>query len=375
MSAEITDTFCVLPFVQTVVRTDGLMSPCCNMTGTVNIKDQDIAQFWQGSEISHLRNLMLQGNEPIPVCNKCYQDEQLTNSSMRTHALKDYNFFSKKYYTKLVEHHGYLNKPFPSRVELHLGNLCNLKCLTCRPEDSSAFLAENKILKISNHQQTDYQLDNAIVQHNIKLALENNIDILDLRGGESMLMPSVKQALVDLPSDHQINTLRIQTNATVLDDQWKSIFDKFSKIEIMLSIDAYGDDNHYVRYPSIWKEIESNVDYYLSTSKFKVYVNCTVSNLNFLLIDKLIDWCREKNIYFHYYLLNNPSQYQFTNLPIPLFDLGKKRLNDYPEVSPLLSAQPNNNQWRDFCSTITSRDNYRKNSIFDVLPEFRDFWQ
>ena len=365
----------MLPFVQTVVRTNGSMSPCCIMTGTVNIKNQDIAQYWQGSEISQLRDKMIQGNESIPACNKCYQDEQLTNLSMRTQSLKDYNFFSKKYYKKLIEHHGYLNKPFPSRVELHLGNLCNLKCLTCRPEDSSSFLTENKILKISNHQQTDYQLDDSVVKHNIELALQNNIDILDLRGGESMLMPSIKKALSNLPDNHQINTLRIQTNATVLDNQWKSIFDKFSKIEVMLSIDAYGDDNHYVRYPADWKEIQSNVDYFLSMRKSKVYVNCTVSNLNFLLLNKLIDWCRKKNIYFHYSLLNTPGQYQFTNLPIPLFELGRQRLNDYPEVSPLLNGQPNDNQWSDFCNTINSRDSYRKNSIFDVLPEFRAFWQ
>ena len=344
------------------------------MTGISNIKDTDIKQYWASDEIKQLQNDLLE-SKFISRCSKCYDREKTIGKSMRTESLKDYKFFDQRYYKKLVEHHGYLDKTFPSRVEIHLGNLCNLKCLTCKPEDSSAFLTENHVLKISNHRQADYQLDDKTIYRNFELVLNHKVDILDLRGGESMLVPIVKTLLSQLPDTHNINTLRIQTNGTILDDAWKKIFKKFPKVEIMLSIDAYGTGNEYIRYPSKWSTIERNADYFLSIPDVKIYLNCTISNLNFLLLDHLINWAHTKNIYFHYTLVENPAYYQYTNLPAPLFDQMKEKLLTYPAVDGLLSANANSKYWVDFCNMIDIRDQHRKNSIFSVLPELKQYWK
>lgn len=358
-----------------MIRTNGKIGPCCHISDTpITNTNNGVQGYWNSNELKNLRNQMLSGEELIPACSKCYTDEQYAGDSMRTQALRDYKFFDDSCYATQLNDDGYLNLDYPNRLEIHLGNLCNLKCLTCRPEDSSSFLTENQVLKLSNHKQSDFQLTTDIIEFNINQALQHKLDILDLRGGESMLMPASKTILNNLSVDHNIKILRVQTNCTVLDDDWKNLFDKFSLVEIMLSIDAYGDDNWYIRYPAKWELIEKNVDYIIALPNVKVYINCTISNLNLLVLDKLINWANKKNIYFHYSILENPSYYHYTNLPAEIFNQAREKLAQYPQLSTILQREPNNNLWGEFCKIINIRDQYRKNSIFDILPELKNFW-
>ena len=376
MSTEINNTFCVFPFVQTVIRSTGRLGPCCQIQTDQNISDTTVEQFWNSSVMNHMRQTMLNGQEPIANCQICYNDEISTGKSVRTGALADYKFFNPAHYNQLLDYYKFKDTDFPNRLEIHLGNLCNLKCLTCNPNDSSAFLAENRTLGISNHNQKDYQLSDDNIEQILNSAKSQDIKILDLRGGESMLIPSIKKILLSWPENQANNiTLRIQTNCTVIDEQWKSIFKKFGKLEIMMSIDAHGADNEYIRFPSLWHDIVQTVTVLKNLDNATSYVNCTLSNLNFLVLPKLIDWCKEQNIYFHWNLLKTPEYFHFTNMPKELFELGQQQLINYPELKSVLSQNYNDTHWNNFCNMISLRDNYRKNSIFNVIPEFKTHWR
>ena len=99
-----------------------------------------------------------------------------------------------------------------------------------------------------------------------------------------------------------------------------------------------------------------------------------MSNLNFLILPNLIDWTRQKNLYFHYATLINPDIYQFNNMPRDLFELGKQRLKNYSEVAALLNSQSDPVLWPEFCQMIDKRDTHRKNKIFNIVPEFEQHW-
>jgi hypothetical protein len=143
----------------------------------------------------------------------------------------------------------------------------------------------------------------------------------------------------------------------------------------MVSVDAHGADNEYIRYPSKWPILEENIDYFLSIPNGKIYLNCTVSNLNFLLLDRIINWANEKNIYFHYSTVTKPAYYQYTNLPKELFDQMREKLLKYPEVSGLLNLEASDKYWDEFCNMINVRDQHRKNSIFNMLPQLKQYWK
>ena len=348
------------------------MAPCCMITNLDNVKHTSPSDFWQGNKITEIRNAMLAG-ELVSSCSLCYREESTIGKSMRVESWRDHGIDDNTDIVELVQGPRYLARTFPNRLEFHLGNLCNLKCLTCNPRDSSSFLSENRLLKISNEKQSDYEIDKSTVDQVIHTALEQGLEILDLRGGETMLMPVLKQVLSELPPNHSIRTLRLQTNCTVLDDFWKQMLSTFESVEIMLSIDAHGTDNNYIRYPSHWEDIERTVDYFLSCNNMKLYVNCTVSNLNFLLLPKLIDWCRSKNLYFHYSVCTHPRHYSYTNMPPELFQQAQQQLVDYPEVRPF-QTQANNQHWDEFCAMVDTRDKHRGNCIFDILPQYKPYW-
>ena len=160
-----------------------------------------------------------------------------------------------------------------------------------------------------------------------------------------------------------------------MDSDWKKIFKKFKKVEIMMSLDGHGPDNEYIRFPSKWTDIEQNVDVITKLPNAKTYVNCTISNLNFLLLPRLIDWCKERNIFFHWNVVNRPVEFCYTNMPKELFDQAQQDFVNYPELSPLFSQTADTTEWNNFCQIINTRDNYRKNRIFDILPQFKPYWK
>jgi MoaA/NifB/PqqE/SkfB family radical SAM enzyme len=367
--------------MQTVVRTDGGMGVCCNIQSNVNVRTTNIYDFWNSDYINNFQQNILEGNK-IKECENCYKSEELSGSSMRTETLADYKFFSEKTYIKLMDYYGYTNRKFPARVELHCGNLCNLKCLTCNPADSSAFLSEDKVLKITNYDQRNFSIDDDLIKNNINLCMEHEVDLLDLRGGESMLVPKVKRTLLDLPEHLCRNkTIRVQTNGTILDDAWKTIFQKFKVIEIMLSIDAYDIANTYIRYPADWSKIETSLEYFKSLSNCKLYINCTVSNLNFIILSDLLSWADRKNIYIHTSILTSPGCYKYTNMPSLLYEEAKNKLlpwlskPQYSNLEKVIAAEPDDTKWEEFCKIITVRDRYRGNNIFDIIPQFKEYWQ
>lgn len=370
------NTFCPLPFFQVVVRTDGTMSPCCLIKGSTNIKNSSIQEFWASDSLKNIKDKIIDGTVAVESCEICYRNEQVVGKSMRTEALQDYKSINENMYSKLIKHYGYLDKQYPSWLEMHVGNTCNLKCLTCRPEDSSMFLQENKVIGISNHKQSDYVMSQSTIDFNIDLMIDH-LTVLDLRGGESLLVPSIKQKLMGIPYEKCRNiVLKVQTNGTILDNTWKNIFKKFQSVEIMLSVDAYSNDNAYIRYPACWDSIEANVSYFKSMN-YEIYINCTVSNLNFLLLDKLLHWASKREIYFHCATLDDPGYYHFSNLPEPLLDKAKLKLSPltdkYPMLKGLLTVTQSN-RWEEFCKMINKRDSHRNNSIFEILPELKEYW-
>ena len=344
------------------------------------VKSGTVDDYLQSKFLSEIKNKMLSGDSNIADCSLCYKSEQATGVSMRTAALTDYKLFSEKHYEKIMKHYGYLEASYPKIFELHVGNLCNLKCLTCRPEDSSSFLSENKILKISNHSQKDFNISEDIVRKIVDDCVKNKVEVLDLRGGESMMSPLVKNILLSYDKETVKGiTLRVQTNGTILDDDWREIFDKFSSIEIMVSIDAYGDDNHYIRYPAKWNDINQNIQYFQTIENIKIYINCTVSNLNFLVLPKLLQWADDNKIFVKLFQLATPQEFQITNMPANLFEQAIKNLKPWENNISVAAIMKNKHSydaelWHRFCKTISLRDKHRGNSIFDIIPEYKVHW-
>ena len=196
--------------------------------------------------------------------------------------------------------------------------------------------------------------------------------------------------LSSLPKEKTKNiTLKIQTNGTIFpDDIWINIFKKFKNTKVNISVDAYGNDNHYIRHPSQWEDICETLNFF-KDNNIKFIINTVLSNLNLLVLPKLLDWIYLNQYLNYLYILKDPIYYRYTNLPKELLEKSIIDLQRFKE--PFVNRDTNvtienlisnlkkehkeyDQQWQNFKKEITMRDNARKNSIFEVLPELKEYF-
>jgi MoaA/NifB/PqqE/SkfB family radical SAM enzyme len=383
-------TFCIQPFVNVTTRIQGQHNVCCNITKKEkNISNITAIEFFNSPEVKNMQESLLKG-EKVKDCDICYFMESNNQVSHRKQYNKYYNLHNDQKYKENLEKLKLDKLKNPLYAEIHISNLCNLKCLTCNERDSSKFHAENKSLGISKNADIDYT---KIIENKSKAILDiitPELKFLDIRGGETMLIPEIKEVLSSLPKEKTRNiTLKIQTNGTIFpDDIWVNIFKKFKNTKVNISVDAYGNDNHYIRYPSQWEDICKTLNFF-KDNNIKFIINTVLSNLNLLVLPKLLDWIYANQYLNYLYILKGPIYYRYTNLPKELLEKSIIDLQRFKE--PFVNRDTNitienlisnlkqehkdyDQQWQNFKKEITMRDNARKNSIFEVLPELKEYF-
>jgi MoaA/NifB/PqqE/SkfB family radical SAM enzyme len=383
-------TFCIQPFVNVTTRIQGQHNVCCNISKKEkNISDTTAIEFFNSVEVKSMQQSLLKG-EKVKDCDICYFMENNNQVSHREHYNRYYNLKNKNRYKEDLKKLKLDALKNPLYGEIHVSNLCNLKCLTCNEKDSSKFHAENKSLGISENADIDYT---KIIKDKKKAILDivtSDLKFLDIRGGETMMIPEIKEVLSNLPEEKTKNIiLKIQTNGTIFPDNvWIDIFKKFKNTKINVSIDAHGADNHYIRYPSLWKDICKTLNFF-KDNNIKFIINTVLSNLNLLVLPKLLDWIYSNQYLNYLYILKDPIYYRYTNLPKELLEKSIIDLQKFKE--PFVNRDTNitienlisnlkkehkdyDQQWQNFKKEITMRDNARKNSIFEVLPELKEYF-
>ena len=390
MDKKINRYFCIQPFVNTTTRIQGQNNVCCNINNFDSTIDrQSPGEFFHSDRVKNMREKMLKGIK-LDECSLCHYQEKMVNNSHRIEYNKYYNIKndqSNEYYNKILKKLRLSDLDNPLYAELHISNLCNLKCLTCNERDSSKFHAENKLLGISDEPDVEYSNFDINKYKALDSVIKRGLLFLDIRGGETLMVPEIKKILTEVDADMAKNiTLKIQTNGTIEPDKnWIAIFKKFKRTKVNLSIDAFGEDNHYVRFPSDWKKILYTVDV-LKTNDIKFIVNTVVSNINLLLLDKLFAWIQENKYLNYFYILESPEHYRPTNLPQSLLDIAAKRLQNVSkdfvnkdchqkldDLIEMCKTSCADTSWQNFCKEIQMRDKYRQNTITNIIPEIKEY--
>lgn len=336
-----------------------------------------------------MREKLLKG-EKIKDCSVCHSMEERSENSHRREFNKYYYIENNKehdYYQKIVKKLKLHQRKSPLYAELHVSNLCNLKCLTCNEKDSSQFHAENKKLGISQSANTDYTKFVVHTAKAVQNVLNKDLVYLDIRGGETLLVPEIKKVLQDADPDITRRiSLKIQTNGTLLPDKgWLDIFRKFNKTKVNVSIDAYGEDNTYVRFPSDWQKILQTLEK-LKQENIKFVINTVVSNINITVLHKLLRWVSKEKYLQYVYVLTDPYYLRPHNLPDTILadaaaNLGQVRQLDYENknvntiVDSLVKMCNNSDMthFTRFLQEIKMRDKNRNNSITQIVPQMKEY--
>jgi len=170
-------------------------------------------------------------------------------------------------------------------LDIYMGNLCNLACITCSSHNSSKWISEEKKIFGSSYKdkqdEIDVKIDYELVQH---------VKRIKLAGGEVFLMPhhvDLLNQLIDLDVAKNITLVYIVNN-TVDPDQFKKWWQEFKSIEFILSVDGIDEVNDYIRYHSKWEKNVENIEKALRIGKCSV--NCVVSRLNVMHLPEILKW-------------------------------------------------------------------------------------
>jgi MoaA/NifB/PqqE/SkfB family radical SAM enzyme len=271
-------TFCIIPWAHTRISADGTFTPCCkidksfpstNISSLTNFDD-----WWNNDSMQNLRQDLSQGvkNE---YCNVCWSDEAAGKSSLR----QDFNKRLSKHtdLRSISKSQTFLAQNLPVGFDIDLGNICNFKCATCGPANSSKWQTERKqhaskfnALEFVK-QLPDYDFDWPN-QNNFQSWFQTvapGMKLLSLRGGEPLLIKNVK-SVINSVQDKQNCVINIVTNGSVdIDNDFLDDLKQFNEIWLSVSVDGIDGQGEYVRYGSNWSIIDKNIQ------KLSKLPNCT----------------------------------------------------------------------------------------------------
>jgi pyruvate-formate lyase-activating enzyme len=284
-------TFCILPWIHFATRPNGDMRLCCsaNASGagenhTVGLVKNERGQpanfgretpmsAWNNEYMKDVRLTMLEGKIPAS-CSKCIAEESKGVASKRIWETGSWmeDGIDVEELIKQTEEDGTI----PERLvylDLRLGHTCNLKCVMCSPHDSSQWVGEHKKIyplfqakELKEQMAWDRKDFNNKWHENPDFWKEMYAQIPNLKqvyfaGGEPLMIREHKWFLEEIIRQGYADKIliRYNTNGLLVDDEIIELWKKFKKVKVGFSIDAVGDRNYYIRYPSDWDTIERNL--------------------------------------------------------------------------------------------------------------------
>lgn len=284
-------TFCILPWIHFATRPNGDMRLCCSANasgagenhtvGLVKNEKGQPANFgretpmsaWNNEYMKDVRLTMLEGKIPAS-CSKCIAEESRGVASKRIWETGSWmeDGIDVEELIKQTEEDGTVPEKLVY-LDLRLGHTCNLKCVMCSPHDSSQWVSDHKKMyplfqakELKEQMSWDRKEFNNKWHENPDFWKEMYAQIPNLKqvyfaGGEPLMIREHKWFLEEIIRQGYADKIlvRYNTNGLLVNDEIIELWKKFKKVKVGFSIDAVGDRNYYIRYPSDWDTIERNL--------------------------------------------------------------------------------------------------------------------
>jgi hypothetical protein len=269
-------------------------------------------------------------------------------------------------------------------IELRLGTVCNLKCVTCNPFSSNRWNQDVSVFKGTEFEKNYFKCDIRTEWfRNTRFYDElyekcSKLEEVWINGGEPTLIREhgyFLQKLIDSGRSKDIN-LHYSINMTDIPDDFIKIWKQFKQVRLHLSIDDLEERNDYIRYGAKWDLIHKN---FLKIIKyrniFKLEVCQTVSCLNVFNIDKFKEFANKYNLVVAHNYVHHPSFQHVSILPDELKEQLLNNINHLNEfelerLKTELYSNEEKNGMDKFINFIKLLDKKRNVYIGDYLKEW-----
>ena len=380
------ETFCILPWMHLATNAQGELRVCCNSIPSKNvirkedgspytIYNDNLQEAWNSTDYQKVRVELLDNIRPS-MCKRCFSEEDAGVKSARIFSNEKWGFkgpFSA-------------NADFDIKyIDLRLGNLCNLKCRMCNPWASNQWVKE--WLDVYPQEQEDISTLSNITWPEVEKTWENLFDIVGpveqiyLTGGEpTIIKEQTKLLQYCIDNDFAKNIkLKYNTNLTNVPKSLINLWSHFKVLQLNCSIDAVGELDRYIRYPSNWFKIEQNFNVIQQLKNIDIEIHNTVQMYNILHLDKFLDWCGKFDNKIYFNILDHPEYLNIKVLPKRLKLLVEERLEKYmhidkvPDIIKYMNSEDHFYKFDAFASYSKTLDENRQESLIYHVPEFKEY--
>ena len=370
------DHMCLNPFMTLEIDVDGSITSCCEIDKDSkdlpilpNIKSTTLKQAINSEYIKKIQQDFLKGKKPN-YCNKCWKKEDVGVISKRQ---RDQYYFKDLLYTT-----EYKQKSNLVALDMKLGFACNLKCRICSHLSSSAWYAEDKkFIPVPTLKEIDYgfTLNKNFWKDQIN-SLEN-VKYLTFAGGEPFLDKTHIDVLKKLVDSGRTDVfIHYNTNGTQYNQDIIQILDNFDKVGISFSIDNVGEKFNYERNGSNWNLVADNIQKFskLDRKRYVLDFFPTVSVLNILDLDSVLDVCTQYDFEYTLNFIIYPAHFSLNNIPVAKRDnvikhLSQSKYEIVKTIIPKLQENKYHNLQENFWTQIDSIDIRRNQNFRQLYPE------
>ncbi len=403
--------FCVLPWVHFHAWPDSRVMPCCVADSTKPVsrvdRDQSILDMMNSEDFKEIRRKML-NDEPVDVCRRCYELEEIGVTTMRqSHNLRRGEEYAD-YISQVTQPDGALHRFELKYMDIRFSNLCNMKCRSCGPGCSSLWAMEFKEKRGAETFKSCFPDQDVLVDNNpdgsfmakLKPYLADVGEVY-FAGGEIIITPEHYECLdywiankltdqVELNYTTNLSTLRYKKGVDLI-DYWE----QFPHIQVWGSLDAHGAVAECIRSGTVWSKIENNIrELREKVPHAKFQITPTVSIWNIFSFGKFIDYMYEKELIDRdttprFNFVTDPWYANITILP----DHTKEYLIDYYTVykeryegnlgiqegfdlivNNLRGGEQNAGGILQFKQFNDDLDQFRNETLESVIPELTDLY-
>ena len=313
---------CPLPFYHGAIRPNGQVYPCCyfrpsEIPLSLTVKED----HWQQHEfLEQLRNDMLQGQH-IAGCSKCDIDERVMGASKRLDHLASVVEVTGRAFEPPKE-------PSLRHIDLALSNVCNNRCRMCGPELSTNWYPDAR--------QLGMPISHGVMDNGDYLNRADFSQLVSAKiiGGEPLLEQAMLKQMLTKCTRSKLD-LHIVTNGTCRpDSELVELIKECKSIEWIISVDAFGGLNDFLRKGSKWTMVADNIAWF-DQNFDQVKINSVVSVYNVNYLELLPQYLAEHTprVELEYTMIDGPDWMELKHLPVAVKTQMIRRIKASTEAS------------------------------------------
>jgi MoaA/NifB/PqqE/SkfB family radical SAM enzyme len=384
---------CILTDIGLATQTNGEIS-ICNQSRTTFKLDNNTLRLnthtldlgWTSPTRQEIKDSLANGIRH-KNCQDCWDEEDAGRPSLR--------ILSNKKFKDVLP-----NPDQPRVFMIKPGNTCNLSCRHCNPYVSTGWYKDHyqtvvkpnsdvsfiEYLRTYSYIKDSYESTNPL--WNTLKKWNHNIVYYDLYGAEPLLIAPLLELLRESASSGiaKEQSVHVNTNGTIWHDDFNQIFSSFKYVDIGISIDAFGPQAEYMRYPASWEHLLDNLEKYKNLSKthsgIDVSVCVTLSLLNIYYLPEYIQGFHSMGVTVGLNVVHRPDYLNMRIAPhnVKKIIADKLTKTKYPKgwdtkvnelVNFLMLDYENSDELlQEFWNYTNSYDLSRNQKYKEIFPEF-----